>query len=124
MCQPSTPSPLDIFIDGTRSHYDRPATTELGTEAFQERMRTVLPFLPAILLHGSWIDWTDAPVASAIDAVKTSSRRRGRDDDPDTLQAEDLEAHYVTGLVVGLSLAGALSTLSQSSERRPHHEPA
>jgi hypothetical protein len=111
MSRVTTPTPLDIFVGGTQSHYDWPTTTELGSEAFQEHVRTVAPFLPAILLHGSWIDWTIAPVADAIDAVKAAERQRALDDDPDTLEAEDLEAYYVTGVIIGLALASALASL-------------
>jgi len=113
---PNTPTPLAMLIDYIQGHRDVALLTEHGNDCLRQNISAVLPFLPAIILSGGWNNWTEAPVARAIEAVKASERRTFRDgpnnplyNDPDTLHTEELEAHYITGLVVGLGLANALN---------------
>ena len=98
-----TLTPLEIFIDALQvSHL--PLLTEAGTDAIRQQVQIALPFLPAILVSGGWYDWTDGDVAKALDAV----RARFPGEDADDREALTLEAHYLTGIVVGFGLAQGL----------------
>lgn len=107
---------LERFIDFLQTQRHGPEQiTDYGSASFQRNVRTVLPFIPQLMLSGLWQDWTDGPVTAAIEAVKEAEHQGTLAgdaaylaDDPDTLKTEELEAHYVTGLVVGLALAEVL----------------
>lgn len=109
---------LERFIDFLQGHPEarHPLVTEYGAEQFTRNVRALLPFIPAIVLSGGWLEWTETPIATAIDALKTSEReaaQAGGDapylaDDPDMIKTEELEAHYLTGLLVGLAISEVL----------------
>lgn len=110
-------TPLQKFLDYIDAHLDRelPPLTEYGADVFRRDVRLVLPFLPAIILSGGWRDSTEPPVATAIEALTVAARKDTLSseaaylaDDPDTITADDREAHYLTGLIVGLAIAKVL----------------
>lgn len=104
-------TPLQAFLDYIDAHLDRGLSplTEHGADMFRRDVRLVLPFLPAIILSGGWRDCTEAPVVTAIEALTMDARNAAYlADDPDMTKTEELEAHYLTGLIVGLAIAKVL----------------
>ena len=99
-------SPLEHFIDLLQS--DRttlPGLTPEGVNTLRTEVRAALPYIPDIVLAGGWADWTDGPTVRAIDAVINAEPRT---EDDCEYYREQL-ACYVTGLLVGLALAHALT---------------
>jgi hypothetical protein len=104
------PTPLELLIDALQGH-ELPLLTDHGTNCFRQHVQTALPFLPAIIVTGQWYDWTDGPVVDAVGAILASEPQPTAESlarDPDGPKTRELEAHYITGLVVGLALANAL----------------
>jgi hypothetical protein len=100
-----------MFLDVLQGQPTIGEITEEGLDEFRRHVRTVLPFLPSAILTGQWCDFTEGPVLAAVDAILASTPPPTAEylaRDPEYPQTCDQEAHYITGLVVGLAVANAL----------------
>lgn len=117
--------PLDLFMEwlNSRSRDDAPQElTPEGCNTIAAACRAMLPHLPGLILSGEWIDWTqNQPCAALADAARVFAQNF--EDKPETHRADhnydsrelaELDGNYYGGVLIGLALAGALTSTRQS----------
>lgn len=98
-------TPLDRFLKLLGEPHEVSGLTDKGMDNLRTEVRAALPHLEAIIAVGGWADWTDGPVAHAVNDV-TAAMEPDLDQDPPMVN--ERQAVYVVGLLTGLALSHAL----------------
>lgn len=101
---------LATLLDAMKDQ-ELPPLTEEGTAILRQQIAIGVPFVPGVLVMGTWYDWCEGPVDAGIQAIIASQEPS---DDPAHQQTHELQATYVMGLLVGFTLSSALSAVPES----------
>lgn len=113
------PTSLDLLLKLFDGNITLPELTDVGMKALHRNILIARKHLPAIMLTGRWADFSERPVADATDAIAAAEKQntiaQGLEYllDEDQTNSYNLEAHYITGLVVGLALAQTIDSMRE-----------
>lgn len=101
---------LNRFLEVVQALPELPPMNEHATADVLKALRAIVPHLPAIVLYGKWVEWSEGPSQAAVSAARAEFLADfDAEVHADSRDFAERDAIYLTGLLTGIVLADALN---------------